>query len=277
MNSDNLRTIRQIMRRQRLGFVSLVLIGFCVSLSLIWADENAAQDESARRLAAMTKIIKSVELTLGKDGTDKLVRIEEPIQRWSNPVIPITDATVFLWTHDGRPMVVAQVADVPNKGLWQEFQSLTTEQFQGLAGQRTWAPTAPGIKWLRAPTTEAPAKTPELRRVQMRKIAEKYRVSDVFEFKDPNQLRLLATPLYRYSMPKAGVLDGALFSYALGTDPEVLVLIEAQKEGDTETWMVAFARLTGFACQATLDDKEVWSCKVLPWPTPASSTFFAIP
>lgn len=55
-------------------------------------------------------------------------------------------------------------------------------------------------------------------------------------------------------------------------------LIEAQKEGDAETWMVAFARLTGFACRATLDDKEVWSCPVLPYPYPypPDATFFSI-
>ena len=265
------------MRRPRKSFVLLFLISICVSTSLMLADDDKSKEESAQRLVAMKKIIANVELTVGKEGADKLVRIEEPIQRWSNPVIPITDATVFLWTHDGRPMVVAQVAEVADKSLWQEFQSLTTAPLQGRLGGRNWVPTTPELKWLRAPTTERPAATAELRRIQMRKIAEKYRVSDVFEFKEPNQLRLLPTPLYRYAAPKAGVLDGALFSFALGTDPEVLVLIESQKVDEADVWLVAFARLTGFACQATLDDKEVWSSKVLPWPTPTNSTFFAIP
>ena len=225
----------------------------------------------------MKKTIDSVEITIGKDVTDKLVRVDGPIQRWSNPLVRIVDATVFLWTRDGRPAVVSQVADVTDEGVWQEFQSLTTEPLLGTRdGQSYWAPIAAGIKWERAPTTEAPAATPELRRVQMRKIAEKFRVADLFEFKEPNQLRLLATPLYRYSAPKAGVRDGALFSYALGTDPEVLLLIEAQQEGDAETWKVAFARLTGFACRATLDDKEFWSCKVMPFPYPSDSPFFSI-
>ncbi|MBC7817086.1 MAG: hypothetical protein IAG10_09390, partial [Planctomycetaceae bacterium] len=62
----------------------------------------------------------------------------------------------------------------------------------------------------------------------------------------------------------------------IGTDPEVLLLIESQKEGNAEIWMVAFARLTGFACQATLDDKDIWSCKVMPFPYPPDATFFSV-
>ena len=269
--------VRQLMRRQLLSFVPLILIGLCIGYRLSWADENAANDESARRLAAMKKSIESVELTIGKTGTDKLIRVDDPIQRWSNPIVRIVDATVFLWTQDGRPAVVSQVADVTGEGLWQEFQSLTTEPLQGIRdGQSYWTPTAAGINWMHAPTMEPPAATAGLRRIQMRKIAEKYRVSDVFEFKKPYQLRLLPTPLYRYATPKAGVLDGALFSYALGTDPEVLLLIESQKVDDADTWMVAFARLTGFACRATLDENEVWSCKVLPFPYPTDATFFSV-
>lgn len=266
------------MRRQRSNLVSLVLITLCVSLSAIGADDDAVKkEESARRLDVMKKTVGGVEMTIGRSGSEKLTRVDEPIQRWSNPLVRIVDATVFLWTRDGRPAVVSQVADVTDEGVWQEFQSLTTEPLLGTRdGQRYWTPATAGIKWERAPTTEAPAATPELRRVQMRKIAERFRVADLFEFKEPNQLRLLATPLYRYSAPKAGVRDGALFSYALGTDPEVLLLIEAQQEGDAESWQVAFARLTGFACRAILDDKEVWSCKVLPFPYPPDATFFSI-
>lgn len=258
--------------------MSLMLLGLSVPWDVCEADDDAAKaEESAKRLVAMKKIIEGVEMTIGKERTRELKRIEDPIQRWSNPIIPIEDATVFLWTQNGRPAFVAQVAAVTGKGLWQEFQSLTTEPLQGQVGNRRWAPTIGGIKWLSAPSTEAPAGTAVLRQVQMRKIAEKYRVSDVFEFKEPNQLRLLAKPLYRYSAPEAGVIDGALFSFALGTDPEVLLLVECQKEGDAVAWKAAFARLTGFACKATLDEQEVWSSKVLPWPTPTDSTFMAIP
>lgn len=256
--------MNQIMQ-QRSSVLYLVLIGLWVPMSVIGDEGEAAKKEAAaKRLAALKKMVEGVEITVGKAGTEKLERVDESALRWSNPIVKIVDATVFIWTRDGRPEVVSQLADVTDLGVWHAYQSFSLEPIQAKRnGTIEWAPNDPGIEWKRAPTTEAPAKTPELRRVQMRKIAEKFQINDDFEFQ-PNQLRLLPAPLYRYSIPKQGVKDGALFTYVLGTDPEVLLLIEARKEGDTDTWMIAFGRMTGYACQAKLDGKEYWSCKFQP-------------
>ena len=40
------------------------------------------------------------------------------------------------------------------------------------------------------------------------------------------ELRLLATPLYRYRDTSPEGSDGALFAFVQGTDPEVLLLVE---------------------------------------------------
>ena len=152
-----------------------LVVAALLPVAVFWrADDDAVKkEESARRLAAMKKTVDAFEITVGKNGADRLARVDEPIQRWSNPIVRIVDATVFLWTRDRRPVAVAQVAEVSGDGVWQEIQSLTTEPLQGKRdGQSYWAPTAAGIKWLRAPTTEVPAGTPELRRIQMRKIAD---------------------------------------------------------------------------------------------------------
>ena len=52
---------------------------------------------------------------------------------------------------------------------------------------------------------------------------------------DREELRLLPKPLYRYE-PKAGpVIDGAVFAFVMGTDPESLLLIEAVKSGGKQS------------------------------------------
>lgn len=72
------------MRPQRKSFVPLIFIDLCVPLSLIGADDDTAKkEESVRRLQTMKKTIERVELTIDKDGAGKLVRVDEPIQRWS--------------------------------------------------------------------------------------------------------------------------------------------------------------------------------------------------
>ena len=73
-----------------------------------------------------------------------------------------------------------------------------------------------------------------------------------------SELRLLPQPLYRYE-PKGGeVLDGSLFSFALGTDPEVLLLIEARRIKDAWSWQYAIARFNYAELSAKFKDEQVW-------------------
>jgi hypothetical protein len=120
LSADNASERGESMRRPLLSFVPLVLIGLCIRSSLIGAEGKAEKEESARRLAEMKKTVEPVELTIGKAGSDKLTRVEEPIQRWSHPLVRIVDAMVFLWTRDGRLAVVAQAAEVTGEEVWRE-------------------------------------------------------------------------------------------------------------------------------------------------------------
>jgi hypothetical protein len=62
------------------------------------------------------------------------------------------------------------------------------------------------------------------------------------------ELRLLSQPLYRYESTDPDVLDGALFAFvsSAGTDPEVILTIEARKPagGGEPAWHYAVARFT---------------------------------
>ncbi len=57
------------------------------------------------------------------------------------------------------------------------------------------------------------------------------------------------------------MIDGAVFAFANGTNPEVLLLLEAQRDPATKaaTWIYGFAQMTGAEVYASLDDHEVWS------------------
>ena len=52
-----------------------------------------------------------------------------------------------------------------------------------------------------------------------------------------------------------------IFAIANGTNPEVLLLLEAQRETATSaaSWTYGFAQMTGGEVHASLDDREVWS------------------
>jgi hypothetical protein len=76
------------------------------------------------------------------------------------------------------------------------------------------------------------------------------------------ELRVLPQPLYRYETLPPNVLDGAMFGFALGTDPEVLVLLEARKSsspGAPDSWYYAFAPSTSVKALGRVDGVEVWN------------------
>src|SRR5262249_57146973 len=74
-------------------------------------------------------------------------------------------------------------------------------------------------------------------------------------------LRLLPAPLYRYPEARSGVTDGALFTLVsnAGTDPEVLLLIEAREVGGKLRWEYACGRFSDRSLYVQRRDKDVWS------------------
>ena len=50
------------------------------------------------------------------------------------------------------------------------------------------------------------------------------------------ELRLLPQPLYRYESTLPEVVDGALFTFVTGTDPELMLVIEARRTAAGPLW-----------------------------------------
>jgi hypothetical protein len=123
-----------------------------------------------------------------------------------------------------------------------------------------WKPQA-GLARKELPDAGTPAATPGARLVQMRRLAQQFTGQSTDNKRERWELRLLPTPLYRYPEAKSGVIDGALFALTsgAGTDPEVLLLIEArQKDGKTR-WEYACGRFGIVSMYVQHKGKEVWS------------------
>jgi hypothetical protein len=83
---------------------------------------------------------------------------------------------------------------------------------------------------------------------------------------DPDQgfkenMRLLVRPIHLYNDPDAGILDGAAFVFSTnGTNPDVLVLVEAQETATTKfQWRFAPARMTTGELSVRDGETEVWT------------------
>jgi hypothetical protein len=95
----------------------------------------------------------------------------------------------------------------------------------------------------------------------MRRLAKEFGGHEVDRDGKRWELRLLPTPLYRYPSAKTGVVDGALFALmsSAGTDPEVLLVIEAKEANGKMRWEYACGRFSDWELRVLRKDKEVWS------------------
>ena len=122
-----------------------------------------------------------------------------------------------------------------------------------------WSPAQPGLSFREIPGAPAPAESDRQRLVQLRDLIKRFAVTE-YVTRQPDLLRLMPHPIDRYSDPAKGQLDGAIYLFAHGTNPEAMLVIEAQGSSpEKATWRFAVARLTVAPFEVTFDRKAVWS------------------
>jgi len=179
----------------------------------------------------------------------------------------------------GRPELAAQVfIAAGSKDLWlHEFQSLSEHALTvSRGGAPQWQPQRPGIEMKPVEGAPGPAESAVKRLTQMRKIAESFEATDDFEGKSRWELRLLSKPLQRYEKSSADVLDGALFAFAHGTDPEVFLMLEARGADGQYAWHYGLAPMTAYAVKVSSAGREIWSAPHRQGPFAASEPFFIL-
>lgn len=260
--------------------MSSLSILLCIGLCTLGARSGKAQDKPAndKSLENMLSLVETIQFESGKGSTVPLER-QGPVLRWSSPISPgIADALVFLWTDDGRPVVGGQLFKIGDSPWLHEFQSLSTQPLRATAKDQVfWSTEKAGLERLKVPAKFGkPASDGRRRLVQMRQIGRPLVAAHKVDRSSPTRLRLLSTPLYRYSSDRAKVVDGAVFSFAAGTDPEVLLIIEAIRPSGAEKemhWEMSFAPMTIFACRVEREGKSIWSCDYRPPPHPSDADF----
>jgi hypothetical protein len=82
----------------------------------------------------------------------------------------------------------------------------------------------------------------------------------------------------RYGDSKRPELEGAIFAFVQGTDPEVLLILENRARGIKTGWEFALAPMTGWGVKGWYDEQEVWSVeRQHPAADPARPYFVAGP
>jgi hypothetical protein len=224
------------------------------------------QEDAAVRLAYMKDSVASYNIHRSAAGSPRFQLRPEPIFRLDNPVTGVKDSAIFLWTdaETGRPEATIQMFRAP-EGFWNhDWTSLSASPIVAEIGTRApWRP-KPGLEFRPVPDAPSPAATSQARLRQIRALAEEFSGTDDFLGAGWTQLRLLPKPWLRYGKAGSGVEDGALLAFAIGTEPEVVLMIEARRADSAGglRWEYALAPMTSFEVKVSWKGNLVWR---LPW------------
>lgn len=269
------------MRRARLRLWIVLMFPWLASAPLCGPVAKAQQSERPKKSSAPPADALSAwlhevdvgeasgyEFFLDADQKQKLELRREPILRWSSS----SDyrGEVFVWTYQGRAAVVGCIFSAPqdpgSRQIMHEFHSLAARPLVvGRRGGSGWQPEEAGITLEPVPGAPPPAGSRLLRLVQMRELASRFG-SHVDRRNMDWELRLLTQPLYRYETRSddSPVVDGAVFGFVWteGTDPEVLLVLEAVRTGRELHWRFAPVRFTNRGAWVAYQGREVWRVDV---------------
>jgi hypothetical protein len=117
-------------------------------------------------------------------------------------------------------------------------------------------------KWYQLPAAATPATTAAQRLIQMKALAGEFAVEvldtrNVLKGEDQTP-RLLPKPLYRYDLERTKTLDGALYAFVLGTDPELLLLLECDMAAAKPEWRFGVGRMNRYQIRLKRKGETVW-------------------
>ena len=261
-------------------------LGLLLTIAAILAAEASADERSAekservRRIELLRTYASRHRIALASRPNSPLKLRPQPLMYWANPTRFDSFGGIYLWTQDGRPKAYGGAylhLEKPVNTLTREFHSLTNEPLSSdFDEERIWAPTSPGVKFRLVPDAKPPAASPKMRLRQMKGIASQFSIRISTNVSTPETLRVLPRPIYRYTDPKSGLIDGAILAFVQGTDPEALLLIEAGSNGNARRWHYAIARCTSLAVTARLGDDIVYDVPVYDFSKRDLSAAFVI-
>jgi len=189
-----------------------------------------------------------------------------PVYVWTNPTRNGGQhGAVYVWTDRGRPIVVGSVFSHPEEGqrvVCHEFHSLAPSILvpERGADDEAWEPKAAVTVQPLAGAAQ-PDKSPSRRLIQMRNLSREFSAHSIDFREERWELRLLPQPLYRYEKPEGDVIDGALFAFvtSAGTDPEVVLALEARREADGPAWYYRAVRFSDSNLYVERGGKEIWT------------------
>jgi hypothetical protein len=231
------------------------------------ANGDEAQENDNKRLLAQMRKLADTVLVAARDGEESkdVALIPKPLLRFSDQKRFISDGTLWAWGTAGRPLLMAEFHTGERlKPRWGNWLVATSDVpvLAVIGGQGRWTPRVTDFKLLPILDIGAPANSDSGRLRQMKRFARSLSGSSQWQGQQ-FELRLLPTEVHRYSDAASGLVDGAVFVFAVDSNPEAILFVEAH-EGDSgpgaaALWKYALAQMSAASLTFRRGDTEVWA------------------
>ena len=235
--------------------------GLWLLAAAIAAAQEAGEPEKPNLLDEMTAHAREIKVKLA-DSQREAARIANPVFRYDDQPRRILDATLWVWTDEGRPVAFQKIEAVDRgKPKWSFY---STSFSTGLIemqwpGERHFRSAEPGIVYRAVPDAGAVASTSTQRKRQMRELARQFSARIVLADSSSGEMRLLTTPICEFTDTKTKRCEGAVFGFGTnGTNPDLLLALESRLENGRLQWCFAPARITTNGILLNHRDKQVW-------------------
>jgi hypothetical protein len=233
----------------------------CLAFAPTAAAADRAQEEAAEAEKLCADELPRWKLTANGVPVDLPT---EPVLRWTNPSAGRVYGNTYVWLENGRPVAVGC--------LFRNFHpyNMFVGELTALAGTKLIAKRGDKVmwqpkdewKWHPLPGVDAPAATAVQRLAQMRALAGEFGVElldtrNVPRGEDQTP-RLLPRPLYRYDAKRTKALDGGLYAFVIGTDPELMLLLECDTAAAKPEWRFGVGRMNRDTIRLKRKGATVW-------------------
>jgi hypothetical protein len=231
------------------------------------ADETAKTPETEKEESPAQVAIRNLAKqcvfrpVAGDDGPgEPFVLHPEPLLKYGDPTRDIGSSALWVWM-DGEVPAMFQKIEV---NVHQGSNDKWTWCFANASSQKlecAWPEVRRGtITVNEVPTGKVP-ESPKVKEdapasawaLTARQLSRKFTARD-----GDDELRLLPRPLLEFKAEKQNIPYGAVFGFATGTNPSIVVIIQAEKKNGEVVWTYRPLHMTSVTVELEYDGKKIW-------------------
>jgi hypothetical protein len=229
--------------------------------------EKELSDAEKETRRASEEFVSGIDLEIFSDDKwTKVKRIEKPLLLFGDATRGYDQGSFWAWGDKGRPVTTLELfyQKIGNAGGWQfcitNMSGGKVRASRG--GELWWRENESDVVLKDIPQAPAPPVDASQRQRQLKLLSQKFTGHEIW---NPNnsryELRRIERPVHTYRDEDHGLLEGGLFILANGTNPEILLFLEARadpKEKSKAVWQFMLARSANAELHLQFDGNEVF-------------------